>query len=201
MPSKKAVSKSERHLRLTWESLMRIGRKGAANPKYVLLFGRTYSRFRDWSHRNGFSLETELELLGKHIEPGTRLEKRKVSGEEYWLPDWYQVTETELFYAAEGQEIPEREWITNYEEVRWVSQDDLARRKKKFELTAYGKKRLNDRRKPLILVLDGEEKSAAAWADDPRCAVSDKVLKARKEKGWSDSDAILTPPRKQPGNL
>jgi hypothetical protein len=199
-PSKASLNPSELHVRKTFESLMRSGRTKSENPKYATLCDRSYAQFRDWSLRNGFSLDAELELLGKHRVAGTKIVREKVNADEHGLPEWWRVTRVILITEDEMAEIPEFRWVTDYEAARWVSHDNLARRKKKFLLTAYGRKRFQTRRKPLNLELEGEKKSASAWAEDYRCRVSDKVLKARKEKGWSDADAILTPPRQKPGD-
>lgn len=56
---------------------------------------------------------------------------------------------------------------------------------------------VNARNKRLTvrLTLAGETKSAADWAEDPRCAVSETTLTARIRYGWDHVKAILTPAR------
>lgn len=184
------TQKQFEHLRDTFKSLTRFTRRGVPNPRFVRRFVENLKGFATWSLANGFSLESELELVGPFHVPGTRLE---VEREREWI-DHRLVFDRDYTLWEEGDpgapEIRPEHWITDFTELRWVKRDNLARRNEPYRLTAYGQKRMKGRRQRVLLTCFGETKTASSWAKDPRCGVSDKTLIGRKEAGWSDCDAI-----------
>lgn len=188
-----------KHLLGTFKSLTRFVRSGVANPRFIERFVENLDGFAGWSKSNGFGLDRELELINPRIIVGTKLEvKRSID----WQDGARVIRRSFKLYHFGDEQVPgvnPEDHVTDYD-LRWVKRDVLVRRKARPLLTSYGQRRLKQRRKPLMLSHDGETKSASAWAKDERCAVSDKIIRQRKEDGWSDTDAI-TQPRgaKKPG--
>jgi hypothetical protein len=58
------------------------------------------------------------------------------------------------------------------------------------------KQQTRNKRTTLWAVAFGERKSAADWAEDPRCAVECSTLRKRICSGWQHELAISTPPTK-----
>lgn len=190
--------KSFAHLKATFKSLTRFVRRGAKNPRFVEQFVDNFAGFARWSLKNGFALDKELELVGPYLVEGTKLEFQPVVE---WTKGKPRFDREYTLHSVEDENPPEilpDDWVTDYREFRWVKQDQLARRKTKPLLTNYGYTRLRARRKPLKLTCFGETKTSAQWAKDTRCQVTDKILKNRKNSGWSDCDAITLGPRQSP---
>jgi len=178
--------KAHQHLRKTFDSLNELRIKRVKNPRYARKWIDKWKGFAEWSIANSFSLQSELELLRPHVVPFTKIVKWT---EEDWRNGVVdRAREHEVVYSAD-----ENDWITDFEDYKWVRQDTLARRSAPPNLTPYGKRRLDNRREPRVLKAFGESKSVAAWAGDARSSVSDKAIKRRKKLGWSNEDAISLP--------
>lgn len=152
---------------------------------------RDWKRFASWSKENGFSLDSELELLDQQIIVGT---KRKLDKEVLSTEKGFRTAVHETIVESDV----ESDWITTIGGIRWTKQDTLARRGKQPVLTPYGMRRLAKRRKQKKITAFGETKAASDWAKDSRAKVSDKIITERLAKKWTAEEAITTPARQRP---
>lgn len=55
----------------------------------------------------------------------------------------------------------------------------------------------NNRRSNHVIDIDGEAKTVSYWAEDPRVSVAYSTILTRLNRGWSNKEALFTPPLKK----
>ena len=98
-----------------------------------------------------------------------------------------RLTKDEIDHAARLYEAGES--LARIARVFGCSTEPIRRHLKRAGVTM--------RTRTYLLTAWGETKAVAAWADDPRCAVSEGALRQRVISGWSAERAITQGPRGQ----
>lgn len=207
--------RSLKHLKATFDSLVRLpaltrkNRKGqdvkVPNPIYAHDWRGNWHKFAEWSLRNGFSINSQLELLDLEVIPNKKL---VVHRSKKWVEGKLVIKTTPRVVNSDDA----TDFIRCYKRLRWVDKRALrsrfkrtARRRPKVEppiLTAYGRDQMKKQTKGEKILAFGERKTAHAWQDDPRAKVSDKIITGRlndlKKFDWTPEEAITTPARQKP---
>ena len=185
------------HIQETWTAYIRKQRSEREHQVVPLAFicecngVLTYDTeaFYDHARDQGATTRHELEFVGDPIF---------VSGVEF-RKIWQKNLKRKRFLCSLNIREVEGSGFIYYpiEQIVWISHKNLSRRKYKPNLTSYGLKHLRNGQITRITAW-GEAKSANAWANDPRGAVSDKIIKRRIDAGWSPEAAISTPAGMKP---
>jgi hypothetical protein len=98
-----------------------------------------------------------------------------------------RLTDEEIAHAAQLYEAGES--LARIAEAFGCSTEPIRLRLKRAGVTM--------RARTCLLTVWGETKAVAAWAADPRCAVSENALRQRVTTGWPAERAIAQGPRGQ----
>ena len=200
----------DRHILDTWTSLVYKDRS-RLHPRYVVDFVGRYRAFKEWSIESGVTIRHELILTQPRILLYS-CDERKT--EVVWQPNEMGLSvrrfeKTGGLTISKDADFPVDEWVTDYS-VLWVPVDQVAKMRPLPTMVAYSQTRVRRYRNTLRakaarkprrgstkkLTLDGEMKSISAWSRDPRCPVSDKIIRKRLESGWEVEEAITAPDQK-----
>lgn len=190
-----------RHIHATWKKFTRKQRSEREEQIIPLAFivecngVVSYDKESFYQHAfdQGATLQHELEFVGSPVfVPGIEFLKTYQKA--------YQRNLKRLIFlrTLEIRQIEDSGcWYYPIDQIVWTSHKNLSRRKTVPNLTTYGMKHWKGGQITRITAW-GERKSANAWANDPRCVVSDKIIKRRINAGWSPEAAISTPAGMKP---